>query len=390
MYRLSAIVLSLALAGASLGVEPQFAPANPSLVNVGHGSGGIRLSDLNGDGHLDLLTKHLLGKSVAVQAGSGDGRFAHDRSRSVSFDYQPGNIELGDINKDGFLDLGVAHKDSAREYISIFLGSKPGFHFASTIAVGSSMKTYKPSLRFADLNEDGNVDVVTSNGRRNTIETLHGDGRGAFTLQTGVTLEAGRNYYSFDVADMDGDRHLDLVISISGAQADRGPGRVEIHRGNGNGGFARPHAAPLAVQSEPRVAAIADLNGDKRLDVVLIHPERDVVSCLLNDGSGSLQLGFGGPIHVGLPAFSATAADVNRDQHADLVVATVRNDPAPFESRIVVLLGDEEQFTPAAGSPFPAGPGAYTATVGDIDEDGSLDIAASSFEGDSVTMLLGR
>jgi hypothetical protein len=73
-----------------------------------------------------------------------------------------------------------------------------------------------------------------------------------------------------------------------------------------------------------------------------------------------------------------------------LIVATVRNDAAPFESRIVVLLGNEGHFTQAAGSPLPDGRGAYTATVGDIDEDGNLDIAASSFEGDSVTMLLGR
>jgi hypothetical protein len=390
MGRFSALLVSLALAGPSLGAEPQFAAANPALVNVGHGSGGILLSDINSDGHLDLLTKHLLGKSIAVQSGSGDGRFLRDPSHSISFDYQPGNIELGDVNQDGLLDLGVAHRDNEREYISIFRGSKRGFQSASTIAVGASMKTYKPTLRFVDLNEDGNTDVVTSNGRRNTIETLHGDGQGSFSLQTSVTLEPGRNYYSFDVADMDGDRHLDLVVSISGAQPENGPGLVEIHRGDGKGRFARPQGTPLVVQSEPRVAAIADLDGDKRLDVVLIHPERDVVSCLRNEGSSPLQPGFGTPIHVGLPAFSVTAADVNRDQHPDLVVATVRNDATPFESKIVVLLRDKQGFTPAGGSPFPAGPGAYTATVGDVDEDGKLDIAAASFEGDSVTMLLGR
>lgn len=39
---------------------------------------------------------------------------------------------------------------------------------------------------------------------------------------------------------------------------------------------------------------------------------------------------------------------------------------------------------------FVAGPGAYNLTVADVNEDGKLDVAASSFEGDAVTLLLGR
>jgi hypothetical protein len=90
-----------------------------------------------------------------------------------------------------------------------------------------------------------------------------------------------------------------------------------------------------------------------------------------------------------MPAFAVVVADVNRDNRADLLAATV-SVTAPFESRIVVLLGDRHAFVPAPGSPFRAGPGAYKLTVGDVNEDGKLDVAASSFEGNSVTLLLGR
>ena len=39
---------------------------------------------------------------------------------------------------------------------------------------------------------------------------------------------------------------------------------------------------------------------------------------------------------------------------------------------------------------FPAGPGAYQLTTGDVDADGKLDVVASSFEGERATLLLGR
>jgi hypothetical protein len=85
------------------------------------------------------------------------------------------------------------------------------------------------------------------------------------------------------------------------------------------------------------------------------------------------------------------AVDINGDKRADLAVATVDIAAAPFESKAVVLLGDGHgRFAPAPGSPFPVGPGAYRLAVADVNEDGKLDIATSSFEGNAVTLLLGR
>jgi hypothetical protein len=65
---------------------PLLVPGPSSPVTVGQGSGRVLLADINRDGHLDLLTQHLLNSSVAILSGDGQGNFA-------SFDGAP--LRLG-------------------------------------------------------------------------------------------------------------------------------------------------------------------------------------------------------------------------------------------------------------------------------------------------------
>jgi len=359
---------------------PLFVPGSP--VAVGPDSGEIVLADFNRDGHLDMLTKHLLSRIVAVRLGDGKGRFA-PFDGPMSFGYQPGAIALGDVNNDGILDLGVASRDDNREYIHIYLGNgKGGFSEVSSspFTVSASIKTYKPSLHFVDINEDGKPDIVTANGRRNSIEILFGDGGGGFSSGPVVRLEPNRDRYYLALGDVDGDGHFDLV-SVSSVEAG-GPGHITIKRGDGKGAFTDAPGSPLSVPPGPRFGTLADVNGDQHLDIVLSHGRDNHLSVLLNNGKGIFTPAPGSPYNIGAEAFAVVVADVNGDKRNDLVAATVNS--------VTVLLGDSRGFVPAPGSPFSAGPGAYNVAVGDLNEDGKLDVVASSFEGNAVTILLGR
>jgi hypothetical protein len=112
------------------------------------------------------------------------------------------------------------------------------------------------------------------------------------------------------------------------------------------------------------------------------------MSILLNDGRGSLTQAPQSPRDLGREAWGVVVSDVNRDQRPDIVAATVNSRLRPYESRVAVLLGDG--FTAAPGSPFQVGHGAYQIAVGDINEDGKPDVVTSSFETDSISVLLGR
>ena len=373
--------VSRAIQGQAQG--PLFVPASGSPVTVGKGSGEIVLADFNRDGHLDMLTKHLLTQSVAMQFGDGKGHFVQTADGSMRFDYQPGTITPGDVNNDGILDLGIASREGDKEYVRIFLGNgKGGFSLASgsPLTTSASQETYKPILRFADINEDGKMDLVTANGRRNSIEVFYGDGRGTFSSGSVVRLEFGQCRHTFVLGDVDGDRHLDLVLAVN-TGADGILGRLAIKRGDGKGAFTDAPGSSLSLPPGPRIGMLADVNGDQHPDIVLSHSSNHL-SVLLNRGNGMFTPAPTSPYNIGAEAFAVVVADVNKDKKNDLIAATVNS--------ITVLLGDGRGFVPAPGSPFSAGPGAYNVTVGDLNEDGKLDVAASSFEGNAVTVLLGR
>lgn len=385
-----AAVIGLFFGSALHSKEPLFAPAPSSPLAVGRGSGKLLLEDINGDRHVDLITQHLLGQQIGICFGDGKGRFTPAPQGPMKLEFQPGNISLADVNHDGVLDLGIASRGDEAEQVHVLLGDGKGAFAAaagSPLAAGPTQKTYKPSLFFLDINEDGDLDIVTANGRRNSIETLFGDGRGSFIAGPVVRLEPGQDFCSFLPADVDGDRHLDLVCANS--PTPDGDGNFLIRKGNGKGIFAEPDGQPVPLPSAPRIAAIADVNGDQRPDIVLTHAESKL-TVLLSSERGGFEPAKSPPLQFDRPAFAVAVADVNQDQQADLVAATVANTAAPYESRIVVLLGNRGEFSPATGSPYPAGPGAYSLTLGDVNGDGKPDIAASSFEGDAVTLLLGQ
>jgi hypothetical protein len=105
------------------------------------------------------------------------------------------------------------------------------------------------------------------------------------------------------------------------------------------------------------------------------------VSILVNDGAAGFTPLAGSPFSVAGPAHGLAAADLNGDGRTDLAVATAGS--------VTVLLATAAGYSSAPGSPYPAGPGAYRVVTGDIDEDRRPDVLASSFEGNTVTVLLG-
>jgi len=144
------------------------------LVCLGNGNGTFRqplvapmygnrvvAGDLNGDGILDLVSSVQSGSFLTVQLGS----FRSGSSYPTAVD--PLQLALGDMNRDGFLDVAVpTYYDGS---VSLFPGHGDGTLGAATVIPVASRMV---AVTVGDLNRDGWPDLVTANDIAGTISVL--------------------------------------------------------------------------------------------------------------------------------------------------------------------------------------------------------------------------
>src|SRR5262249_7692092 len=150
----------------------------PNPPTVPRGSGPLLLADINNDGHLDLVTKHLTNRIVSLLLGDGRGRFVSAAASPLRLNFEPAWIALGHVNNGKTAVMAVASKDDCCETVQTFIADRSGT-FTSTpssrFSVTDHDRGFKPIFHFADLNEDGNFDLISANGRRNAVHIYLGD-----------------------------------------------------------------------------------------------------------------------------------------------------------------------------------------------------------------------
>jgi hypothetical protein len=142
----------------------------------------------------------------------------------------------------------------------------------------------------------------------------------------------------------------------------------------------------LTVGKGPAPVAIADVNHDGYLDILVANADDRTLSVLLGDGRGHFHLAPGPPIPTGEGPNDIAMGDFNGDGNIDLVIA---NTGTPY---LTVLLGDGKgNFKPSPHSPFATNsyPHVHGVAVGEFNGDGKLDVVTDSWGHDQILLLLG-
>ena len=359
------IVASAAIVGAQLADSRPFARVL-YLETTAETSANVSIGDLNGDGFADIVLakgRHWpLIDRVLLNDGKARFAAAHDLGDTADRSY---SVTLADIDRDGDLDVVVGNDapDSKRVHAN---DGKGRFHLLSTFG-RPEWPTRNATV--ADLNGDKLPDIIVANrtGKgtgANFICLNKGGGRFdadciAFSKESATTITP---------ADVNGDGTVDLVVPH------REGGQAYVHLNDGQARFEQriPFGRPDAAI---RLAEAADFNGDGRIDIVAID-ERRGAFIAFNGPDGT----FSAPLDISngtVVPYALSVGDVNLDNKMDVVVGHVE---AP--STVYVNDGSGRHFAPLS---FGDSEGTvYGFAIGDLDRDGHPDIAVARSEARNV------
>jgi hypothetical protein len=237
------------------------------------------------------------------------------------------------------------------------------------------------SVATGDFNEDRRPDLAVirrvSNFNATALTVLQGKGDGRFRAP-GPLMRVGEAAEAL-VGEFTGDAHLDLLVV---PQVRAG---ITLLAGDGAGRFTSRDQA-FAFGRYARARAVADLNGDRHADVVVDAPREGSapgtgfgsnLHVLLGDGAGSFREAPGSPVALTGPLMDLAVGEFNRDGHADLAAGLNYGDDV-----LPILLGDGRGgFRSVRGAVRWTGPARDYRSfgllrAGDFDADGTTDLAA--------------
>ena len=251
------------------------APVNFENTAAQEDSPAVVATDLDNDGRLDVVLAHAIAcfispcvtaRTITVMLGFGDGTF------QIPFDIEVGTgmsrIVVGDFNRDGIKDLGIAG-DSSQVYTLLGVGNGTFLKQPTITLTADTLFVDGTDIDIADLNGDTIQDLVVAiptNGSRTAI--LLGNGDGTFQPAR-ILTEPGLRVPQFQViADFNRDGFLDLALALANGTN----GLFEIRNGNGDGTFD----APLLYMAPPPLSSVGggtlatgDFNRDGRADIAL-------------------------------------------------------------------------------------------------------------------------
>jgi len=377
--RLAGSFACWALAASSLAVlHSGFANADarfgfPTEIDTSDGTiQEVQFADIDGDGDPDLISNAYLDSTISWYENRDDGTFSTRQVINTNT-AQAEEVHPADVDGDGDLDL-VVYK-AGEDRIVWYSNTGSGFH-ADTNQPGISIATTpneSMSLAVADLDVDGDVDVIMASIANSAISWFENPGSGGdWSPHSIATSFPDWGWRRVTAADVDRDGDDDLVAVHRDVESN---GTLAWHENDGTGLFGNSHIIGEVPYNTPFVAA--DLDSDDDLDFAAFTGNNGFdLSWFRNEGASEAWTEHYAADLV-IPR-SLQASDLNNDGAVDLLVG---------ESSSVRWFSNLGSGNFSAGQEI-ASTGSHDLATADIDSDGDLDVASADYPSGSVLTYL--
>jgi len=239
------------------------------------------------------------------------------------------------------------------------------------------------ALDVADIDGDGLRDVIAAGWAGDTLVLFPGAAETYFEKPRYIDAEGGPRDVRF--ADLNGDGALDIVSVLNTA------GEIGIWEGDGEGGFNLHDRFPSRGLL-PNGVRVADVDADGNLDLVVSHRHAcDSIVVFFGDGA----YGFGRSLEILLDEDRTVleheirdivVAPLNDDPFPDIAAACYKS------GELIVLINEEESGGAAfRGDRYTFGDGRPRAVcTGDFNRDEKTDLAVALWGSNSVQLMLNR
>jgi hypothetical protein len=245
-----------------------------------------------------------------------------------------GDAEFGDADLDGDLDLVLADWGPGNPMKNeggqprLWLNDGAGkFSDATAERLPAIAIRFSWDIEFADVDNDYDLDLMISSKLSEGSFLLENDGKGVFTDVTAGRMPQFTNNYELEPMDLNGDGYVDTATINDGGEVEgeKGSHRENIFLNDGKGGFV--HSTPTSLPDAENLGfddnrvVYLDYDSDGDADVLLgslSGPDR----LLVNDGSGVFKAATSvveGPETKG--TLCLALADLNGDGRLDIVMA---------------------------------------------------------------------
>lgn len=363
--------------------------AKSSTFNIGvFPSEGLAIGDIDGDGKPDVVVCNGGASTISILRNTASpgsiGAASFADTVDLPANIQPYKLVLADMDGDGKLDIVVVNRGfGSGVTLSVFRNeSVPG-----TIAFAQKVDAITPvspsCVAVGDLNGDGKPDIAMTTYGTDTISVFENTSvPGTVSIGRRFDFTAGAGLLGVAIGDLDGDGRPDMAIVNNSGNS------VSIFR---NLGLADSIAFAPRVDFPagpiPDAIALADVDGDRKLDLVVVSYANNVVSVLRNLSTpGSIGPGSFAPqsdFATGTTPRSIAIDDLDGDGKPDFLlgnynsttVSVLRNTSAPGAVSFANRIDLQAQSNPLA------------VAIGDLDGDGIPDLVVSNNQSNSLSMF---